>query len=70
MATAKIIFLSPCLLECYFQSKTKIEPDLRLAMIGKKAKIDPLRSASEATVQRNTSQRAHKEPYNSLRAAL
>ena len=49
MATAKIIFLSPCPLECYFQSKTKIEPDLRLAMIGKKAKIDPLRSASEAT---------------------
>ena len=49
MATAKIIFLSPCPLECYFQSKTKIEPDLRLAMIGKKAKIDPVRSASEAT---------------------
>ena len=28
-ATANI-FVSPCPLECYFQSETKIEPDLRL----------------------------------------
>ena len=38
-------------------------------MIRKKAKIDPPRSASKATTQRNTSKRAHKEPCNSPRAA-
>ena len=36
-------------------------------MIRKKAKIDPLRSASKATMQSNTS--AHKEPCNFSRAA-
>ncbi|CAH3105081.1 unnamed protein product, partial [Porites lobata] len=39
------------------------------AMIRKKATNDPLRSASKATMQSNTSKRAHKEPCNSLRAA-
>ena len=39
------------------------------AMIRKKAKNDPLRSASKATMQGNTSKRAHKEPCNSPRAA-
>ena len=38
-------------------------------MICKKAKIDLLRSASKATMQRNTSKRAHKEPCNSPRTA-
>ena len=40
------------------------------AMICKKAKIDALRSASKATVQCNTSKITHKEPCNSLSAAL
>ena len=35
------------------------------AMICKNAKIDLLRSASKATMQSNTSKRAHKEPCNS-----
>ena len=39
------------------------------AMIRKKAKNDPLRSASKATMQSNNSKRAHKEPCNSPRAA-
>ena len=38
------------------------------AVIHKKAKIDPLRSASKATMQHNASKIAHKEPCNSPRA--
>ena len=45
------------------------EREQESAMIRKKAKIDPLRSASKATMQSNTSKRAHKEPCNSPRAA-
>ena len=45
------------------------EREQESAMIRKNlAKIDALRSASKATMQRNTSKRAHKEPSNSLRA--
>ena len=36
------------------------------AMICQKAKTDPLRSASKAPMQCNTSKRAHKEPCNFL----
>ena len=36
------------------------------AMIHQKAKTDPLRSASKAPMQRNTSKRAHKESCNFL----
>ena len=39
------------------------------AVIRKKEKIDLLRSASKATMQCNTSKRAHKEPCNSPRTA-
>ena len=46
------------------------EREQESAMICKKAKIDALRSASKATVQCNTSKITHKEPCNSLRAAL
>ena len=38
-------------------------------MICKKANIDPLWSASKATMQSNNSKRAHKEPCNSPQAA-
>ena len=40
------------------------------AMTHKKAKTDPLRSASKATMQPKTCKRAHKESCNSPRAAL
>ena len=33
------LFVSPCLPECYLQSETKIEPDLRLGFGGKYSKI-------------------------------
>ena len=46
------------------------EREQESAMICKKAKVDALRSASKATVQCNTSKITHKEPCNSLRAAL
>ena len=45
------------------------EREQESAVIRKKAKIDPLWSASKATMQHNTSKRAHKEPCNSPRAA-
>ena len=46
------------------------EREQESTMIRKKAKIDPLRSASKFTMQGNTSKRAHKEPCNSPRADL
>ena len=33
------LFVSPCLPECYLQSETKIEPDLRLGFGGKYSNI-------------------------------
>ena len=43
------------------------EREQESAMIRKNANIDPLRSASKATMQLNTNKRAHKGPSNSPR---
>ena len=45
------------------------EREQESAMIRKEAKIDLQPSASKATMQCNTSKRAHKEPCNSPTAA-